>query len=156
MIIKDNQITFTSYFGKKKSFTFGYITTVKHRIGKGNYKGIEYMTAYHEKEKLFSFSSICPGFQVLFQRLKNEDMGELVLNNIWKRIFWFYLPVYCLSTQTPLFFIAAQIRSTLKAVRPDKDAQASKFKILTKNPKGKKNLHFSQKSLRLKLKRFPA
>jgi len=74
MIIKNKQITFTSYFGKKKSFTFDYITIVKHSIGKGNYKGIEYMTAYHENKKLFSFSSICPGFQVLFQRIKNEGI----------------------------------------------------------------------------------
>jgi len=40
--------------------------------------------------------------------------------------------------------------------KADTGAWTSKFKILTKNPKGKKNLRFSQKSLRLKLKRFPA
>jgi len=71
MIIKDNQITSTPYFGRTKSFTFDYITRVKHGVNYTKMGTIDYIKLSHEKEKLFSLTSICPGYQVFVQRLKD-------------------------------------------------------------------------------------
>jgi uncharacterized membrane protein YhaH (DUF805 family) len=69
--VKGNQITACSYFGKEKSFTFDYITTVKSGVNFTKMGKIDYIIAYHEKKKLFSLSAICPGYQVLVSRLKD-------------------------------------------------------------------------------------
>jgi len=75
MIIKDKQITYTSYFGKKKTFTFDYITKVKYGTQHGRMGKIDYIKAYHEKKKLFYLSNFFPGFNILFQRLKDEGVA---------------------------------------------------------------------------------
>lgn len=72
--IKGNQITSTSYFGKKKSFTFDYITKAKQGINRTRMGEITYIIAYHDKEKLFSLSDICPGFNTLLSRLEKEGV----------------------------------------------------------------------------------
>jgi hypothetical protein len=69
--VKGNQITACSYFGKEKSFTFDYITTIKSGVNFTKMGKIDYIIAYHEKKKLFSLSAICPGYEVLFSRLKD-------------------------------------------------------------------------------------
>jgi len=78
--IKDNQITYTPAFGKKKTFNFSYITTATQKIR--HLKGTEttYIYAYHEDtfytkpEKLFYVASIDPGFNLLVSRLENAKI----------------------------------------------------------------------------------
>jgi hypothetical protein len=70
--IKGKQITATGYFRRKKSFSFDYITKAEYGSGRTKFGIIDTITAYHEKEKLFTASSNCPGYQVLAQRLNNE------------------------------------------------------------------------------------
>ena len=70
--IKDKQITASGYFIKKKTFSFDYITKVEYGTGRTKYGTVENITAYHENKKLFTASSICAGYQVLVQRLKDE------------------------------------------------------------------------------------
>jgi iron only hydrogenase large subunit-like protein len=71
--VKGNQITACSYFGKEKTFTFDYVTKVNYGANLTKMGRIEYIIAYHEKEKLFSVSAICPGYQVLVSRLNNRN-----------------------------------------------------------------------------------
>jgi hypothetical protein len=71
--VKGNQITACSYFGKEKTFTFDYVTKVNIGVNSTKMGRIEYIIAYHEKEKLFSVSAICPGYQVLVSRLNNRN-----------------------------------------------------------------------------------
>ena len=63
IIIKDKQITYTSYFRKTKSFTFGDITRVKHGVGYTRIGTVHSITAFHEKKKLFSLGDICSGYR---------------------------------------------------------------------------------------------
>jgi len=77
--IKDNQITFTPYFARKKIFAFNYITTVKYGIKVVALKGggmaqRDTINAYHEKKKLFSLDDTYPGFHAMVQRLKDEGV----------------------------------------------------------------------------------
>jgi len=79
IIIKDNQITYTPYFGRKKSFTFDYITLVKYGIEVEMQKGgrmvqKDYIKAYREKKTLFYLTDIYPGFHTLVSRLKGENV----------------------------------------------------------------------------------
>jgi len=74
LVIKDNQIRFTSYFKRTKSCAFGDITRVKQGVNNTKIGTIFTMTAYHEKEKLFYFASNCPGYDVLVQRFKDEGV----------------------------------------------------------------------------------
>jgi hypothetical protein len=69
-MIKDKQITFTPFFGKTKTFNFDYITEVRRGTNITNMGNIDYVVAYHEKEKLFTVAEICPGYQILVSRLK--------------------------------------------------------------------------------------
>jgi len=75
IIIKDKQITYTSYFKKTKSFTFDDITRVKHGVGHTRIGTIHSITAYHEKKKLFSLGDICPGYRALVTRLESEGVN---------------------------------------------------------------------------------
>jgi len=72
--VKDNQISFTSYFLRKKTFTFGDITRVKHGIRYTKVGTLNAIDAYHEKKKLLYVSDNCPGYQELVQRLKDEGV----------------------------------------------------------------------------------
>jgi len=74
IIIKDKQITSTSYFGKTKSFTFDYITNVKHRVSYTRIGTIGSIAAFHEKKKLLSLGDICPGYRALISRLESENV----------------------------------------------------------------------------------
>ena len=74
IVVRGNQIVSTSYFGKTKSFTFDYITLVKCGVRRLSYGEAEYMTAYHEKKRLFDLTAICPGFRVLRSRLEREGV----------------------------------------------------------------------------------
>ena len=79
IIVKDNQITCTPYFGRKKTFTFDYITTVKYGIKVTITRARQtvvsnYIKAYHEKEKLFYLLDSSNGFQALFSLLKDKGI----------------------------------------------------------------------------------
>jgi len=75
IIIKDRQITYTSYFKKTKTFTFNDITRVKHRVGHTRIGTIHSIAAFHEKKKLFSLGDICPGYRALIARLESEGVN---------------------------------------------------------------------------------
>jgi hypothetical protein len=80
IVVKGNQITSTTYFGKKKTYTFDYITLVKRGIvthAKGG--SIDTIIAYHDKKKLFRVTAICPGFNVLGARLMSENVFHIGL-----------------------------------------------------------------------------
>jgi len=70
--VKNNQITYTPYFGEEKSFTLDYITEVKTRVRhyRGNSETLIY--AYHNTEKLFSVSEKSPGYNILVSRLEEQ------------------------------------------------------------------------------------
>jgi len=77
--VKDDQITYTPYFGSKKIFTFDYITIVKY----GNkmdytkafgYVKRDYIKAYHERGKLFYLLDNSDGFQALVSYLKDKSV----------------------------------------------------------------------------------
>jgi len=77
---KDKQIIFTPYLGKKKIFTFDYITLVKYGIIIETLKGgrmvqRDYIKAYHENKKLFYLVDTYPGFHALVQKLKDEGVN---------------------------------------------------------------------------------
>ena len=75
IVIKGNQISSTTYFGRTKTCTFGDITRVKQGVGNTKVGTIYSMTAYHEKKKLFVFTDHCPGYKELVQRLKDEGVN---------------------------------------------------------------------------------
>jgi len=74
IVIKGDLIRFTSYFGKEKSFTFGYITAVRRGVFDVNGEDMNCITAYHGKKALFSLASDCRGFNVLASRLESEGV----------------------------------------------------------------------------------
>jgi hypothetical protein len=74
IVIKDKQISSTTYFGKTKTCTFSDITRVKQGVGNTKIGTIYNMTAYNEKKKLFAVASNCPGYDVLVQRFKDEGI----------------------------------------------------------------------------------
>jgi len=73
--VNDDQLTVRTYFKRKKTFTLDYITMVKQGRRKTNAGNVEYITAFHEKEKLFSITPICPGYNVLNSYLKNKGVN---------------------------------------------------------------------------------
>ena len=76
--VKEKQITACSNFGRKKTFTFDYITAVRYnsnlRFTKMGQLTIDSIKAYHEQKKLFTVTSIFPGFHTLVSRLKDEGV----------------------------------------------------------------------------------
>jgi len=74
IVIKDNQISSTTYFGKTKTCTFSDITRAKQSVGYTKIGTINSMTAYNEKKKLFTVASNCPDYDVLVQRFKDEGI----------------------------------------------------------------------------------
>jgi len=74
LTIKGNQVTFTSYFGKKKTFTFSDITRVKHGVRSTRVGILNAIDVYHEKKKLCYVADNCPGYQEFVQRLKDEKV----------------------------------------------------------------------------------
>jgi len=74
LVIKGNEISFTSYFKRKKTFTFGDITRVKHGIRYTKIGTLNAIDAYHEKKKLLYVSDNCPGYTEFVQRLKDEGV----------------------------------------------------------------------------------
>jgi hypothetical protein len=74
IIVKGNQITCITTFGKEKTYTFDHITTVKR--GKVYTKSgeMDCIKAYHGKKKLFTFADNCRGFSVLAARLESEGV----------------------------------------------------------------------------------
>jgi len=71
-----DQITARSYFGRKKTFTVDYITTVKvkNKIMTDCDNPIEYITAYHNNEKLFSPTQAYSGYYGLVSYLKDKGV----------------------------------------------------------------------------------
>jgi len=74
IIIKGNQISSTTYFGRTKTCTFSDITRVKQHVGSGKVGKIFSLTAYHEKKRLFALTDHCPGYKEFVQRLKDEGV----------------------------------------------------------------------------------
>jgi hypothetical protein len=74
IIIKGNQITSRSYFGKEKSYTFDHITKVNRLFLNVNGEDLDCMCAYHDKKVLFSITAECPGFHILASRLESEGV----------------------------------------------------------------------------------
>jgi predicted signal transduction protein with EAL and GGDEF domain len=77
--VKDNQITYTPYFGRKKTFAFDYITTVKCgiKVEITRYRVTavrNYIKAYHEKKKLFYLLDTSNGYQALVSLLKDKGV----------------------------------------------------------------------------------
>jgi len=72
IVIKGNQITVTPYFGKTKSFTFDYVTKVKCGTFPAKIRDVDYVSAFHDKEKLFTLKNISPDFYILRSRLIKE------------------------------------------------------------------------------------
>jgi hypothetical protein len=76
--VKENTITACPYFGGKKTFTLDYITIANYssnlRFVKSRQMTIDSLRAYHEGKKLFTVTSVCPGFQVLVARLKDSGV----------------------------------------------------------------------------------
>jgi len=74
--VEGSQITARSYFGRKKTFTVNYITSVKvrNKIMTDSETPVEHITAYHENEKLFSSSTACNGYYNLVSYLKDKGM----------------------------------------------------------------------------------
>ncbi|GBU27006.1 hypothetical protein R84B8_00526 [Treponema sp. R8-4-B8] len=77
--VKDKQITFTPYFGRKKNFGFDNITMVKYGIKlilmkNGSTVQRDYIKAYHEKKTLFFLRDDYPGFRTFVQKLKDESV----------------------------------------------------------------------------------
>jgi hypothetical protein len=60
---------------KTKSFTFDYITRVKHWYRPTKMGSLHSIEAFHEKKKLFSLSEICPGYRALISRLESEGVN---------------------------------------------------------------------------------
>jgi hypothetical protein len=65
--IENDEIMYTPFFGKKKTFSIGSIKKIKSKNG-------QQIKAYDEKGKLFSVESNCRGYNVLISRLKNEQI----------------------------------------------------------------------------------
>ena len=76
--VKGDAITAGMYFGRKKTFSFDYITVANYssnlRFVKSRQMTIDILRAYHERKKLFTVTSVCPGFQVLVAALKDEGV----------------------------------------------------------------------------------
>jgi len=75
IIVNGNQITSTSFFGKTKTFTFNYITAIKKEDRLIRARTVEYISAYHEKEKLFTVSAVCAGYSVLVTCLNEKGVN---------------------------------------------------------------------------------
>ena len=65
--IKDNEIIYSPFIGKKKLLTMNNITRVKYKNG-------QKLIAFDGQKKLFSVEFSCRGFNVLVSRLKNEQI----------------------------------------------------------------------------------
>jgi len=77
--VKENQITFTYYIGKPKTFTFSDITNAKRGElrSRGGIKLGEFITIYYhieDKPYKISVSSYDPYFYTLTSRIENEDI----------------------------------------------------------------------------------
>ncbi|GBU27001.1 hypothetical protein R84B8_00521 [Treponema sp. R8-4-B8] len=72
IVVNGNQITSRAYFGRKKTFTFNDITKIEQGIKQTDAGLTEYITAYHQEEKLFTVKSACPGYNVLISCLKDK------------------------------------------------------------------------------------
>jgi len=75
IVIKGEQISSTTYFGKTKTCTFGDITRAKQGVGHTKVGTIYSMTAYNEKKKLFVLTDHCSGYKEFIQRLKDEKIN---------------------------------------------------------------------------------
>jgi hypothetical protein len=64
--VEDNQITYSPFIGKKKSFPIDFITKIK-------FNG-QQIKAYAANKKLFTVDSSCRGYNILVFRLKNEQI----------------------------------------------------------------------------------
>jgi len=78
IIIKGNQITSGSYFGKEKSYTFDHITKVNRFFLNINGEDLDSMIAYHDKKVLFTITAECPGFHILASRLESEGVPIII------------------------------------------------------------------------------
>jgi hypothetical protein len=74
IIVRGNQITSASLFGKEKTYAFAYITTVKRGLVATKGGDLDTVIAYHGKKKLFRVTEICTGFNVLASRLESEGV----------------------------------------------------------------------------------
>ncbi|WP_461255073.1 DUF6560 family protein [Treponema sp. R80B11-R83G3] len=72
IVVNGNQITSRAYLGRKKTFTIDDITKVEQGIKQTDAGLTEYITAYHQEEKLFTVKSACPGYNVLVSCLKDK------------------------------------------------------------------------------------
>jgi hypothetical protein len=73
IVVNVNQITACSYFGKQKTFPFDYITKVEYSLKNTKTGKIEFLAAYHEKEKLFKVTELFAGYKALVSRLENYN-----------------------------------------------------------------------------------
>jgi Na+/melibiose symporter-like transporter len=88
--VNDDQIKVRSFFGGKKTFTFGDITKVKHIEKSTQFATkIECFTAYIGSRVLFTVTSNCPDCQLLIAVLivkgvdiewKTKEYGEYIAN----------------------------------------------------------------------------
>jgi len=72
--VRGNQMTVRTYFGRKKTFTFDYITTVKLGYRYTRTGPIEAITVFHENKKLFALTPVCPGYNVLVSCLRDKGV----------------------------------------------------------------------------------
>jgi hypothetical protein len=81
IIVKGNQITCITIFGKEKTYTFNYITTAKRGTVYTRGGSFETIIAYHGKKKIFTFADNSRGFSVLASRLESEGVPIIGLKD---------------------------------------------------------------------------
>jgi len=73
--VTGKQITVTPFFGRKKTFTFDDITSVKHEYKTNQYAvKIEFITVYRGGEKMFTASELCQDMYKFIIRLVAEKI----------------------------------------------------------------------------------
>jgi len=70
IVIKDNNITVTPYFGETKTYTFDDITNVERGKNRTKVGYVEYIRAYNNEKMLFYITDVCPGFNTMISRLE--------------------------------------------------------------------------------------
>jgi len=79
IVVKGNQITSRTYFGKKQTYAFDYITMVKQGAVPTRGGSLSTTIAYHDNKKLFRVTALCPGYNLLVGRLVGEDVFHTAL-----------------------------------------------------------------------------
>jgi len=87
IVINDDQITVRPCLGRKMTFTFDYITILKHKSITTQFEThIDSFIAYSGSRKLFTVTSYCPNYIIFIALLKakgvNIDWGRKDLNEL--------------------------------------------------------------------------